>query len=106
MVIPKNAQVKNSYFGLGNPKTITATVEVTQEDIDSGGRGNPHTCAIALALRRTFAEDDVCVWGGDIAAEVDGYRTWLPREANEFIVAFDQHHLVSPFKFETKLIKK
>jgi hypothetical protein len=72
-------------------------VQVTQEDIDEGCRGDFACCPIARALWRVFPEKSVmvefhCVWIGDMKRE-------LPPDAVRFIEEYDTNHLVQPFEF-------
>lgn len=96
--------------------TITATVNVTQEDIAKGLKGECDRCPVALAGKRAFpdAEDVlVCVTNMSVilpreAGEVDArwYEGSLPIEAGSFINGFDDHREVEPFSFEVTLTRE
>jgi hypothetical protein len=83
------------------PKKQTFVINVTQEDIDSGHKGQCETCPIALAAMRVFktrvlAEgQELHVYHNDI-----WNLFFLPEEATYFIKAFDHDKPVSPFSFE------
>jgi hypothetical protein len=81
------------------------TIEVIQDDIETGVGGSSDCCAIAKAIRRTLPNMN------EIEVEVDSVRfrkTWgsgewqqleLPPSAQEFIEKFDQGHITTPFQF-------
>lgn len=87
-------------------------LEVTQEDIDKGKRGNCCLCPIALALMRKFnldtSEDSldsasVGLTMASIFPVMDKERKpqyfYMPDEASEFIKNFDSKVPVKPFSF-------
>jgi hypothetical protein len=83
----------------------TITVEVTQEDINSGIGGCPTGCAIALALHRVGV-DKAEVGDRALAGYYDGrrVRASLPLEARNFILGFDCHKdMVEPMSFQAIL---
>lgn len=92
------------------------TVEVTQEDIDKGQRGEVCSCAIALAVTRALGEPVV------VGPQIDNLFTWavfarrgasvsltgrviakLPKEAREFAGRFDRMLEVEPFSFAVEV---
>jgi hypothetical protein len=80
------------------------TINVTQDDIDHGQRGECAHCPIALAAQRVFPNKYVMValvqMYLDSSVDVlDGERIHLPEEATAFITAFDRCQPVSPFVF-------
>jgi hypothetical protein len=80
----------------------TVTIEVTQEDIEKGERGECEKCALALAVSRVtkyrveiglyeaefYDGPELCVGSSD-----------LPIAAMVFVERFDNGHPVSPFTF-------
>lgn len=80
----------------------TITIEVTQEDIDAGRKGNCYLCPIALAAARVF-NLDVSVGASWLSveasngAEVAMFK--LPQAARTFVTLFDGGHPVAPFTF-------
>lgn len=79
-------------------------IEVTQEDIDCGSRGNAERCAIALATRRARPDARlVSVDGYDVELEFER-ETWavrLPREAREFVERYDDgERELAPLAFD------
>lgn len=80
-------------------------VEVKQEHIFHGRRGNCARCPIALALQEQFAviRDRVAVmnqWLGVYCPSQVGFRYRLPPGATAFIEDFDDGVPVHPFTFE------
>lgn len=76
-------------------------INVTQDDIDKGNRGNSNSCPIARVVRGILPMARVNVryinsigMGADIA---------LPSEATQFIVSFDNHYPVAPLEFEVDI---
>jgi hypothetical protein len=80
----------------------TITVDVTQEDIDGGERGDCKKCPIARALARTKGQSpevsDFEVSQFRIQYQREG-RMLLPEEAQIFVRRFDNKRPVSPFSF-------
>jgi hypothetical protein len=82
-------------------------VEVTQEDIDKGKRGDPWCCPAARALERATGKKWSVV--GPLCSRVDdrkqaiGKRITLPQEVFDFVRAFDGGEPVSPFSFELEV---
>ncbi len=75
-------------------------IEVTQEDIDKGVRGNSNQCAIARALKRKYAHERISVSG--IMVDIEDVCYSPGPEIREWIVTFDKvgKHMVKPFAFE------
>ncbi len=76
------------------------TIEVTQEDIDSGTRHSCGNCPIALAINRAAGITDSAV--GITTATVRGVLWTMAIEASAFIARFDCSgpKMVEPFTFE------
>jgi hypothetical protein len=75
-------------------------IEVTAEDIEAGEAADCYRCPIALAgtraglcAPRVLANS---VWFGGIKRRV----AYLPKEATEFVEAFDRGESPTPFSFE------
>jgi hypothetical protein len=82
----------------------TVTIDVTQEDIDSGEPLSCNSCPIALAAERAgFA--DVSVGGYLWFVNTDGLRlrASIPPVALEFIGDFDNEETVVPFSFSVEI---
>ena len=80
------------------------TVEVTQEDIDHGVKGNCVKCPIAKAIGRAAGNTD-CGVGITRAHLYSGHERGLisfklPIEAQNFIERFDDGFEVQPFSFD------
>ena len=89
-------------------------VEVTQEDIEIGIKGNARACPLAHAFRRALPGRDVTVfrhWAYDEGPEGwnESRETWkqrskigrfhLPQEATDFVSRFDRGDAVQPTVF-------
>lgn len=91
-------------------------VNVTQEDIDTGTRGDGNSCPIALAILREGPDrvfvgaDEAELRIGERPAAQDGilsmFKTYdilaevpLPKTATRFIEAFDAGKPVKPTRF-------
>lgn len=72
-------------------------VIVTQEDIDNGDRTQSARCPIALAISRAYGIKNIAV-GMDRVTGMSKTR-WLPIEAQNFVLAFDNGEPVEPFEF-------
>lgn len=74
-------------------------VKVTTKDIMEGKPGYSSFCPIALALKRQFPKQRICV-----AARINigNYRRDLPPKADDFILDFDHGNRVYPFQFTVK----
>ena len=86
----------------------TLHVEVTEQDIADGVRGDCEHCAIVLAMRRLFPSahyiwvdgSSTGIWNGRIGMKS---RSWtLPESALEFIEHFDASEPVWPFSFDAE----
>lgn len=77
---------------------MSVLVEVTQDDIHMGQRGDCSACPIALALnRRTNRKWNV---GRLYASLADGkWSIDTPDEVRDFVDAFDYRNPVTPFSF-------
>ena len=76
-------------------------VEVTQEDIECGSKGEGKSCPIALSLARLFPEGaGQFEVGEDYIEDEKGFvLSNLPLTATHFIQAFDVDAKVEPFEF-------
>lgn len=81
-----------------NVATKMTIINITQEDIDSGCKGNCSLCPIALALSRTFNTREVQVSNSYIRVGEKWY--FIPIQARFFIRSFDTYRAVQPFSFE------
>jgi hypothetical protein len=80
----------------------TVTIDVTQEDIDKGERGDACKCPIALACHRILKEG---VWVCEDLMSISGEDedVVLPDEAQDFIKRFDYGHSPEPFTFTIQI---
>lgn len=81
-------------------------IQVKQEHIDKGTRGNPFHCAIAQAIKSQFEGLkflDICVEAGRISVEGKSYRSTVA--VKKFIDRFDESLIVSPFSFNLISLK-
>ena len=79
----------------------TVRVDVTQEDIDKGLRGNAFSCPIARAIDRLAVCD--CVEVGDDEIYLDAQGVPMSHEALCFVSDFDSGNMVEPFHFDLAL---
>jgi hypothetical protein len=84
--------------------TRTVTVDVTAEDIATGGPWQPRYCPLALAIGRAVGGGEVIVGTVDVTLH---YATWaivaLPRQAILFERDFDAGLPVGPFRFTLRV---
>lgn len=93
-------------------------ITVSKEDIDNGECGNPHKCALALAIARTLGRNTEDISVGpfeayDIRARKsyslsgfpEPYGEVTPDSASIFVNKFDQGALVKPATFTLWEIK-
>lgn len=86
---------------------LKVTIDVTQDDIDKGKKGEPTTCAIARAIKRTMGdhpnvEDEI-----QITIQGQEYYYNIPKKASTFIERFDMDKKrVKPMSFVAKLHKE
>lgn len=76
-------------------------IEVTQEDIDRGKRGNSCECPVARAVKRAIGDGGVFVQHEHISTRTHYFRA--PREVRNFITAFDYPipgFTILPFAFD------
>jgi hypothetical protein len=75
-------------------------VRVTAGHITKGRRGDPHGCAIALAILGACPEaSSIHVGGPTVVVSASPWETWtamLPPEAHEFIGQFDRRRWRKP----------
>lgn len=86
------------------------TIEVTQEDIDQGVRGDPRTCMVVRACNRQAPVKDPDGWYAGSSWSFDPivclwhyraqYRWPVPREVVDRMHAFDLGEKVEPFAFD------
>jgi hypothetical protein len=105
------------------------TINVTQEDIDQGRRGDNHGCAIARAVRREMGmletaldkaidereRERVTVPNAEkqytknhqyTTIKVDGKLYHLPKKGRDFMVKFDfDRATAEPFSFALREVK-
>lgn len=84
---------------------MNLTVDVTQEDINHGERGNCNSCPVARAIQRASGHE--CRAGGSqitIKPE-NGRNLYLvtPEAAWRFMYDFDMGRKVEPFSFTLRL---
>lgn len=83
------------------------TINVTQEHIDKGMKGNCRKCPIALAVEQDYkplAPPQVgltCMLITDL--EGKAVTVSLPDECSNFIFRFDSERDVKPFSFELEI---
>jgi hypothetical protein len=81
-------------------------IQVTQDDIDHGERGDRENCMIARAIKRTFPRSFPRVNKGWFATIEVCAKTYRPsKEIQELVAAFDRRDKVLPFTmcFDPKL---
>jgi hypothetical protein len=75
-------------------------VRITARHIARGRRGDPHGCAIALAIFGACPEaSSIHVGGPTVLVSASPWETWtamLPPEAHEFIRQFDRRRWRKP----------
>jgi hypothetical protein len=80
----------------------TVKVEVTQDDINNGKRGECSRCPLALAIRRAV-RPEICVLVGSFDYVLQGDRTRhnrsLPQIAKNFVRRFDDFAKCKPVSF-------
>jgi len=79
----------------------TLRVEVTEEDIKAGERGNPEYCPIAHALCRAELMDTPWV-DSDSIEDQNGDKWDLPAKARAWIQKADRGELVHPMIFTAR----
>lgn len=92
-------------------KQVNVRVSVTPEDIACGAKGSYTSCPIALAVRRAVPEltyasvsDTMVSARTKIPKGSDArYHGTLPKEAGDFVNAFDWGKEVVPFDFSLTL---
>lgn len=77
-------------------------VSITSSDIAQGQKSSARFCPVAIAMSRAFERD---IWVGwafcyshPVAVPKMVYA--LPKEAQDFVVKFDQGESVEPLEFE------
>jgi hypothetical protein len=81
-------------------------VEVTQEDINQGTKGNPDSCPIVLAVKRLMAKYvHIQVYSKELVLSTKDYESIhkLPAEARRFIELLDGEMEVTPITFEVEI---
>lgn len=73
-------------------------IDVSLSDIRLGIRRSHCDCPIALAIRRATGNHGVFVAYNGV--QIGDGMTYLPIEATQFIVAFDNSENVQPFSFD------
>lgn len=76
-------------------------IDVTQEDIACGCRGNGLACPVGRAAQRALADNTVfagpaLLWVGDV-------KISMPGEARKAIAVFDDTGRMDPFTFEVEV---
>ena len=77
--------------------TRTVQVDVTEDDIYHGVRGDPCCCPVARALARAFPAVQVEV--APLVLRIGGQRITAPGEVVGFVSAFDDFFLPDPGPF-------
>jgi hypothetical protein len=85
-------------------------VEISQEDISQGKKGNPDYCPVALAMKRRFNTHVVVVTDvfRFMKGESFGGKNYfkLPPEASQWIADFDHLKEVQPITFKVEIPKQ
>lgn len=84
------------------------SVNVTQEDIDNGVRGDACNCPVALAIGRATEHKYVVMAWREILLTIKCnivYRIDTPRYVSNFIESFDAKRNVCPFSFNLEFGK-
>lgn len=76
---------------------MSVTINVTQQHIDNGVSGDPHTCPVALAIHETTGRNHVKVEAYQFTIDDNAY--FMPSSVRNFIDAFDSNEPVQPFSF-------
>lgn len=79
------------------PETMTITV--TKNDIATGHKDHPTTCAVANAI---FNKCGIVARVSHITAFIGGKEYSLPSKAVKFILAFDNGKKVKPITFRMR----
>jgi hypothetical protein len=64
-------------------------INVTQQDIDSGVKGNPSKCAIAQALKRMLNDIYLEVNVFHTSLHLNGKKYRMPQKGTDFVFLFD-----------------
>lgn len=81
-------------------------ISVTQSDIKRGIPEKGSVCPIALSIKRKLKLKDFYVLPSAVINGEDNVRIAdLPKEARDFIYAFDRNKEVSPFSFDIYIKK-
>lgn len=78
-------------------------IEVTQDDIDNGRRGQACSCPLARAIKRQTNAEYIRVGLGSISIgeDVSDCSCYItPDIAVNFVMDFDSIHDVAPFSFQ------
>jgi hypothetical protein len=78
---------------------------VTEEDIEGGQKGQPHSCALARAFLRAGVDHFGVLGQTVMVADAAGHLATvpLPPAVRDWILSFDAGKVVSPFSFDIGL---
>lgn len=96
--------VKTVKPAVKKPKTVTVKIDVTQDMIDKGIRGNTSLCPIAKALRAAGLKRPSVGTYAFFDMKKERYQIELPKKALTFITHFDGQgrNAVKPFSFNLR----
>jgi len=77
----------------------TVRIEVTEEQIAEGNRGDPCRCPVAKAIAKAIPGCGPAVNTLVIHFSCDGSRISTPQVVKDFVNDFDHGHPVKPFEF-------
>lgn len=77
---------------------------VTEDDIAKGARHDPHSCPIAIAMKRTLSVDWVSAERMFLDNHAQDKAAITPRVARNFMDAFDRGAAVEPFCFDARFV--
>lgn len=81
-----------------NPPVNPLVVEVTEQDIVNGERGNPFGCPVSIAAQRVVGECGVTPYRL-VLRQPQGVTYQTPPDAAQWIRAFDRRQPVAPATF-------
>lgn len=78
---------------------MTQTINVTQQHIEDGVRGDPYSCPVAKAISKTLGYPSWFVKVEAYLFTIDNNTYFMPFTVRNFIDAYDNNEPVQPFSF-------